>query len=165
MEGRALVLALALTLPLALYGIPFAYAAATQSTYAVATTQDCPSNSCSFIVPLTCNSPSDYSLQYGVYYDRLPSDARVDGAIPTNSAGSPVSTNEVPNGWRINVVVEQPEGIRFAIICHPPIPLTAGIGVPEFGSLYAAIALGAVLYFMMARRFARRSSISAVVKA
>jgi hypothetical protein len=165
MERRALVVALALTLPLALYGIPFGYAAATQSTYAVATTQDCISNACTFIVPLTCNSPSDYSLQYGVYYDRLPSDARVDGAIPTNSAGLPVSTNEVPNGWRINVVSGAPEKINFAVICQSPIPLTAGIGVPEFGSLYAAIALGAVLYFMMARRYARRSAVLAQNKA
>jgi len=164
MERRALVLALALKLPLALYGIPFAYAAATQSTYAVATTQDCPSNSCSFIVPLTCNSPSDYSLQYGVYYDRLPSDARVDGAIPTNSAGSPVSTNEVPNGWRISVISGAPEKISFAVICQSPVTV-AGIGVPQFGSLYVAIALGAVVYFMLSRRFARRPTISAVVKA
>jgi len=164
MERRALVLALALTLPMALYGIPFAYAAATQSTYAVATTRDCVSNSCGFIVPLTCNSPSDYSLQYGVYYDSLPSGARVDGAIPTNSAGLPVSTNEVPNGWRINVISGQPEKINFAVICQSPVTV-AGIGVPQFGSLYVAIALGAVVYFMLSRRFARRPAISAAVKA
>jgi len=43
-------------------------------------------------------------------------------------------------------------------------PITvAGIGVPEFGSLYIAIALGAVLYFLLARRYSGRPTISAQV--
>jgi hypothetical protein len=41
------------------------------------------------------------------------------------------------------------------IICQSPITV-AGVGVPEFGSLYVAIALGAVVYFMLSRRFGRR---------
>jgi hypothetical protein len=35
MEKRALILALALTIPLALYGIPYAYASVTSSDYVI----------------------------------------------------------------------------------------------------------------------------------
>jgi hypothetical protein len=45
------------------------------------------------------------------------------------------------------------------IICQTPVTV-AGIGVPQFGSLYVAIALGAVAYFLMSRRFARTPTIS-----
>jgi hypothetical protein len=44
-------------------------------------------------------------------------------------------------------------------ICQTPITV-AGIGVPEFGSFYVAIALGAVVYFMLSRRLARSPTIS-----
>jgi len=46
------------------------------------------------------------------------------------------------------------------VICQTPINV-AGIGVPQFGSLYVAIALGAVLYFLLSKRFAGRPSLSA----
>jgi hypothetical protein len=47
-------------------------------------------------------------------------------------------------------------------VCQTPITV-AGIGVPEFGSLYMAIALGAVAYFLMARRLARSPAVPARV--
>jgi hypothetical protein len=50
------------------------------------------------------------------------------------------------------------------VICQTPLTV-AGIGVPEFGSLYVAIALGAVVYFVMSRRLARRPTMSAIVNA
>jgi hypothetical protein len=50
------------------------------------------------------------------------------------------------------------------VVCQTPITV-AGIGVPEFGSLYVAIALGAVVYFVMSRRLARRPTMSAIVNA
>jgi hypothetical protein len=43
-------------------------------------------------------------------------------------------------------------------VCQMPIAV-GGISVPEFGSLCVAIALGAVAYFMLSRRFARRPTI------
>jgi hypothetical protein len=43
-------------------------------------------------------------------------------------------------------------------ICMTPVTV-AGIGVPEFGSLYAAIALGAVVYFMLSRYSSRKPSL------
>jgi hypothetical protein len=55
--------------------------------------------------------------------------------------------------------------MQLEIICQSAVTLPAGIGVPEFGSLYVAIALGAVVYFMMSRRFARRPTMSGQVKA
>jgi hypothetical protein len=36
------------------------------------------------------------------------------------------------------------------------------VGVPEFGSLYVAIALGALVYFMLSKRYARRPLVSAL---
>ena len=46
------------------------------------------------------------------------------------------------------------------MVCQTPVTV-AGVGVPEFGSLYAAIALGAVAYFMLSRRLTRRPTLSA----
>jgi hypothetical protein len=46
------------------------------------------------------------------------------------------------------------------VVCQTPIAAVAGVSVPQFGSLYVAIALGAVAYFMLSRRFARTPTIS-----
>jgi hypothetical protein len=49
------------------------------------------------------------------------------------------------------------------VTCQSPITV-AGIGVPQFGSLYVAIALGVVVYFILSRRYAGRPTISAQVE-
>lgn len=43
--------------------------------------------------------------------------------------------------------------VNAVAVCQTPVTV-AGVTVPEFGSLYAAIALGAVVYFLMAKRYA-----------
>ena len=69
-----------------------------------------------------------------------------------------------PDTWQVAVYNPTPDGRNFIVwaVCQHPVTV-AGIGVPEFGSLYIAIALGAVAYFMLSRRFARQSPISAQV--
>ena len=163
MEKRALVLALSLTLPLAIYGIPYAYAA-TSSSYVVSTSHTLVSTD----VPPTdlgvsCHS-GDYATGGGAG-----SDGDTTAVVPTFSGptrGGSVIASGQPNGWRAGFNYPNPAGTFFAgiqlnvfAVCQAPITV-AGIGVPEFGSLYVAIALGAVLYFMLSRQFARRPAVS-----
>jgi hypothetical protein len=152
MERRAAILALALTLPLALYGIPYAYAATTSSTYEMI--QDFtlpPGGSAGFVV--SC----------------LPGDVATGGGyatfvLVTYSEASPRLTpnpGHAPSGWSVtaNNNIGGTQDVEVEAICMTPVTV-AGIGVPQFGSLYVAIALGAVFYFMLSRRFAARPTVS-----
>jgi len=158
MEKRAIFLALALALPLALYGIPYAYAATTSSTYEVRASNALNTNT----VDVHCNS-GDYATGGGGRGGSGP----LQGAFPEKFDGTNYldpGTGQ-PNAWGAWVDSSSTGAqVLVWVVCQTPIAV-AGIGVPQFGSLYAAIALGAVLYFMMARRYARRPTISAVVKA
>jgi hypothetical protein len=156
-EKRAVVVALALTLPLALYGVPFAYAASTQTTYVVKLNQNVDRE---YIQIVKCLSPSDYTQHYSVGSNDL--NPVTTYAAILNSNGDFAGTGDIPNGWYIHIYNNNGFTITFMlqIICQSPITV-AGIGVPEFGSLYVAIALGAVIYFMMASRFAGRPTVSA----
>jgi hypothetical protein len=151
MEKRALVLALALTLPLGLYGIPYAYATTTSTTYRVFTSNTINPGGV-FTVTALCHS-GDYATGGSA---SQPFGVTITGSAPHGD--SP------PNGW--DGYFYNPESgpvtVTTFVVCQTPITV-AGIGVPQFGSLYVAIALGAVAYFMLSRRFARRSTISAQV--
>jgi hypothetical protein len=168
MERRALVVALALTLPLALYGIPYAYASTTSSDYVVKGSLTVTFGTPNFI-NLLCN-PGDYALSGG-HNPQYTSDGtegpHVAASYPTFRGGEP-TTGQTPNGWffeETNSIVGTTSNTGTVwVVCQSPITV-AGIGVPQFGSLYVAIALGAVLYFMMARRFAGRPTVPAQVQA
>jgi hypothetical protein len=167
MERRGIVVALALTLPLALYGIPYAYAS-TQSTYVEASPYTNVATGASHTFILMCASPSDYTIRFAIDEGsgNIPAYPNSNGVI-LNSAGSHILTNgDVPNGWEVTVQNNYANtlGMGLEIICQTPVTV-AGIGVPQFGSLYVAIALGAVAYFVLSRRFTRRPTISAVVEA
>lgn len=163
MEKRALVLALSLTLPLALYGIPYAYAA-TSSSYVVSTSHtlvatDVPPTD----IKASCHS-GDYATGGGAGTDLDTTSVAPTFSGPTS--GGSVAFSGQPNGWVASFNYPNPAGTFFAggqltvfVVCQTPITV-AGIGVPEFGSLYVAIALGAVLYFMLSRQFARRPAVS-----
>jgi hypothetical protein len=165
LERRAIVLALALTLPLALYGIPFAYAAttSTQSTYTVTKELTIPAGSLNALVNLRCLNPTDYTDHFSTNPSN-PTDVHVRGSLLLSSSGATAATGDNPNGWEIDLQNSYSGDLvaTVQIVCQTPVTVSvAGIGVPEFGSLYVAIALGAVLYFLMARRFARRPTLSA----
>jgi hypothetical protein len=164
MERRALVLALSLTLPLALYGIPYAYAATTSSSYVVTTSHTLIASD----VPptdLTANCHSgDYATGGGAGTDADTTAIVATFSGPTRG-GSVVGSGQ-PDGWRASFNYPNPAGTFYAgialevfAICQTPLTV-AGIGVPQFGSLYVAIALGAVVYFMLARRAAGRPTLS-----
>jgi hypothetical protein len=165
-EKRALALALALTIPLALYGVPYVYAATLSSSYVVTTTTTLPTGS-SVDASAHCNT-GDYATGGGV--DPQEGGAVVSRSLPLYFDGTSYSSisSGQPNAWSGEVVstvgTQEAFGIATYVICQTPITV-AGIGVPEFGSLYVAIALGAVLYFMLSRHFARRPTISALVEA
>jgi hypothetical protein len=154
MEKRAVILALALTLPLALYGIPYAYAATSSSSYVV--------KADSF--PLTnahvhCNA-GDYATGGG-------GRTRAGSTLTTytepetwNGVSYVPTVSGTPNAWG----AEANDILTVFVVCQTPITV-AGIGVPEFGSLYVAIALGVIVYFFLSRQFARRPTISAGAKA
>lgn len=149
MERRALVLALALTLPLALYGIPYTYAAVTSSAYVKSGV----SNG-AFQADVACNS-GDYATGGGASMNPghwVTSGPEVfDGVASYNF----IYTG-IPNAWGAQ---SNDRSATVWVVCQTPISV-AGIGVPQFGSLYVAVALGAIIYFMMARRFAGRPVIS-----
>jgi hypothetical protein len=160
-EKRSLVLALALTLPLALYGIPYAAASTFSSTYVVTATNTVAVGS-QIDQSVHCNS-GDYATGGGV--NPQEGGAVVSRSYPLFFDGASynlVGANQ-PNAWTGEVVsiagTQDAFGIQTYVVCQTPITV-AGIGVPEFGSLYVAIALGAVLYFMLSRRFTRRPAIS-----
>jgi hypothetical protein len=166
MERRAVVVALALTLPLALYGIPYAYAS-TQSTYVVASSYTSVGASASHTFIVMCSNPLDYTVRFAIDEGsgNIPAYPNSNGVL-LNSAGSHIlTTGDVPNGWEVTVQNTYSSTLlmNLDIICQTPVTV-AGIGVPEFGSLYVAIALGAVVYFMLSRRFARRTTVSALVQ-
>src|SRR6266852_1033433 len=160
MEKRAAILALALTLPLAIYGIPYAYAS-TQSTYAMAHYNILPAGQIDGFT-LSCHA-GDYASNY--FVDEPPR-LRVDLALLLDGSGTAIASGEQPNGWQFGIenVVGTPVNEAVYIICQSPVTV-AGIGVPEFGSLYVAIALGAAAYFVLSRRFAGRPTTSAEVQA
>jgi hypothetical protein len=159
MERRALLLALALTLPLILYGIPYAYAATISSSYVV--------NAAELFVPAHSGASSTAFCHAGDY-------ATGGGFLNVGPIGVVLVTESAPpqvagqpSAWRVNYYNQDPVnqfevGSAFAI-CQTPITV-AGIGVPEFGSLYVAIALGAVLYFLLSKRFTRSPTIPRQVK-
>jgi len=154
MEKRAIVMALALTLPLALYGIPYAYASVTTSTYSVATTGSIGATGSTIKLTAQCH-PGDFATGGGY---NAP-----DGVFGSVSAPNPASPSE-PTEWTVileNVGTQNPNGgpVAARAVCMTPVTV-AGIGVPEFGSLYVAIALGAVAYFLMARRLAKSPAAS-----
>jgi hypothetical protein len=157
MERRSLVLAAALTLPLLLYGIPYAYAAttSTQSTYVVAKAVTISGNTLNALVHLQCSNPADYTQHFTIYPDN-PTDVHTRGSYLLTSTGATAGTGDNPNGWIIDVINSYSGDLdaTVQIVCQSPVTVSiAGIGVPEFGSLYAAIALGAIAYFVLARRY------------
>src|SRR5712692_8164955 len=130
MEKRAVVLALALTLPLALYGIPYAYASVTTSTYSVSTSGTIAAGPSTIRLDANCK-PGDFATGGGY---NAP-----DGVFGSVSAPNPASPSE-PTFW--TVILDNPSGpagpVAARAVCMAPVTV-AGIGVPQFGSLYVAI--------------------------
>jgi hypothetical protein len=154
MDKRALAVLLVLTTPLLMYGIPYAAAATSSSDYVV-TGSKAIGESIFLGDNLLCNT-GDYALSGGYKLDFVSDVAsvpKVASSYPT-VAGAPATAGQTPNGWAFDL--ENPTAITTTfslwVVCQTPITV-AGVGVPEFGSLYAAIAVGAIVYFLVARRY------------
>jgi len=172
LERRALVVALALAIPLISYGVPYAYAATTSSSYVVendyAHRTTVPGHGYGNNAVL-CNS-GDYAT--GALYMLWSITEGYPGVIvATHGTNDPTGSTYITSGTPQGMVVEVYNPYQFdsliftaGAICQHPI-IVAGIGVPQFGSLYVAIAIGAVAYFLLSRRFAKRPTVSALVKA
>jgi hypothetical protein len=153
MERRALVLALALTLPLALYGVPYAYASQVSTSY-TALWHDVVLPNQTVTDVATCTS-GDYVTGGG-----WEGTARI---VVYTSEAQPFGPG--PSLWKVtahNIDGGISQQLVIVAVCQTPISV-AGIGVPEFGSLYVAIALGAVVYFMLSKRLNRKPTISASI--
>jgi hypothetical protein len=137
--AKALVLALALTLPLAMHAIPYAYASTSSSSYTVS------ASSAGFNANVHCNS-GDYATGGGAATN-FPSAlvTNLPEAYSSSSGSYSTSFSGVPNAWGGS---STQAGLAVFVVCQTPITV-AGIGVPEFGSLYVAIALAAVVYFAL----------------
>jgi hypothetical protein len=113
-----------------------------------------------------CN-PGDYATGGGANAGGAAIDLSAAVRFDFNSQSySTLSNGQTPNAWEAgaNNPSSVDVGMYAEVICQTPLTV-AGIGVPEFGSLYVAIALGAVVYFVMSRRLARRPTMSAIVNA
>jgi hypothetical protein len=152
MESRAVVVALALSLPLALYGIPYAYAA-TSSSYEVLGNSQAISAGALGASTATCDS-GDYVTGGGWSIDPLIAGGGGNDFIISAGAGS--GTVNL-NGWFVEThnLRSSSETLQAIAMCQKPI-VVAGVTVPEFGSLYVAIALGALVYFLLSRQLAGR---------
>jgi len=153
METRALVLALALSLPLAFYGIPYAYASTTSSSYEVLGNDvDVPAGGV-VAATATCNS-GDYVTGGGWSISPEIAGVGLSGNDVTGNGGAGAGSVNL-NGWGVEVNNHRSssETLHAIAMCQTPITV-AGVTVPEFGSLYVAIALGAVVYFLLSRRLA-----------
>jgi len=148
MERRALILALTLTLPLALYGVPYAYAATTTTTYVV-------------VGPGVTIAPHDGGADTALCHT---GDDVTGGGYDTAYSLSVEQDHPLlPSNDNWGVFAENPHDFSVVLKawaeCQTPITV-AGVTAPEFGSLYIAIALGAVAYFVLSRRLAGRPTIS-----
>jgi hypothetical protein len=76
-------------------------------------------------------------------------------SYPTGVGSFPNPPDSTPTGWFVLAtgLAGAPYVSYVYVVCQTPITV-AGIGVPQFGSLYIAIALGAVVYFLLVRRYA-----------
>lgn len=92
----------------------------------------------------SCN-PGDYATGAGFGQIFL----ITGGALVSDLEPNPSVPGTTPTGYSLVVTNENAViGLNMDVwaVCQTPITV-AGIGVPEFGSLYAAIALAAVVYF------------------
>jgi hypothetical protein len=78
--------------------------------------------------------------------------------FPVNSGGAEVVTDDNPNGGRLTFSRSPGAVTEVYTIFQSPITV-GGSECPSLASLCVAIALGAVAYFVMSRRFARRPTI------
>lgn len=145
MRNKLAIVAIAiLAVPLALYFVPYSFAA-TSSTYLVTTTFSV-SGPGTGDGTASCNS-GDYATGGG--YGQIGAASSVEDFLPTPS----VSGDE-PTGYYLQVSTTGTFSFSVWAICQTPIAV-AGIGVPEFGQLYIAIALGALVFYLMGRYMSR----------
>jgi hypothetical protein len=167
MRNKLAVIAIAiLAVPLALYFVPYSYAAVSSSDYVV--------KSQIILVAesqtgdgLSCNT-GDYAVSGG-YHSNTFSDVPggdtpiMYGSFPT-VGGSDASGGQTPDGWAFEATnPSDVSGATFDIwvVCQTPITV-AGIGVPEFGQLYVAIALGALVFYLMGRYMTKKNALTSV---
>ncbi len=166
MDKSGKILLLALALPLVMFGIPYAYAATTSSSYVVVNSGTVNPGSTSaptaLILQMDCN-PGDFATGGGWNSGNDPPTHPI--SMPTKGDATISSSGEVPDGWQ--VAFENTNGISYGVsgyaVCQTPITV-AGITVPQFGSLYVAIALAAALYFALTTLRQRRTPTIAVPK-
>jgi len=140
------VLAFALLAPLALYFIPYAYAATSSSyTVNVSLTETAPGHFDQFAY---CNT-GDYATGGGG--GTTEDGGQVQNLAPAGT-GNVVVFSGQPTGWfsSVNLIGTGSFQVQVWVVCQSPITV-AGVGVPEFGQLYTAIALGAVAFFLFTR--------------
>jgi hypothetical protein len=148
MDRREKILVLALAIPLLLYCVPYAYATTVSSSYVVSNGVGVSGDGNGY-VSATCN-PGDYATGGGFYLTDF-------YLTPTVFVDQPYTTTP-PTGW--TAAAYNPNSFTVSlnvyVVCQTPITV-AGITVPEFGSLYAAIAIAAIAYFGLSLLRARKT--------
>jgi hypothetical protein len=137
------ILVLVLLVPLMVFGTGYAYAQQTISSYINYSSVDVPAGQSSGAVIAYCNA-GDFATGG--------SSAKEAGLIMDGSAPFPIALGATPQGWTASGVNPTGAPLQLTVyaVCMSPITL-AGIGVPEFGSMYMAIILAAAVYFALTR--------------
>ena len=153
MERTGKILILALAVPLMFYAVPYAYASVTTSSYMMFA-----GNTLGNIADVHCNA-GDYATGGGSFSAGALVNSNPEIYNFGTGTYSP-ATSGTPNAWH---VAAADTNVAAWVICQTPVTV-AGITVPQFGSLYTAIALAAVLYFALTTLRQRRTPTISVPK-
>lgn len=129
-----------------LYGVPYAYASVTSSSYMVFA-----GNTLGNVADVHCNA-GDYATGGGSFTAENLVNSNPEIYDFGTGTYSP-ATSGTPNAWH---VAAGTSNVAAWVVCQTPIAV-AGITVPQFGSLYVAVALAAVLYFALTVMRQRRT--------
>lgn len=138
------ILVLVLTIPLLLYGVGYAYAVQTTGSYANRTSILSIAAGSGESATIYCNS-GDFATGGG--FEGL------GGLGPQlNFYNSRPNSVTQPTGWYVTVnnPTQSASAFRATVICQTPITV-AGIGVPEFGTMYIVMLLGAAVFLFLTR--------------
>ena len=137
------ILVLLLAIPLLLFGTGYAYAQQTTSSYLTYLSVDVPAGQSSGAVDVYCDT-GDFATGGA--------SAKEGEMILNGESPLPQALGATPWGWRADAVnpTEDPLQLTVYVVCMSPITI-AGIGVPEFGSIYILMIIGAAVYLVLTK--------------
>ncbi len=148
MRRDSKILVLVLTIPLLLFGMGYAYAQQSTGTYVIGETTPMPAYA-PIVLDADCYS-GDYATGGGhLFTGPVEQNAVQSYPIPYTVPGT---EGPQPTGWRVAGYnpSANPGNLEVFVVCQTPITV-AGFGVPEFGSIYIIMIIGAAVYLVLTK--------------